>query len=206
MSIHAIVVVAVIFLLVLLVGIVIGWRLGAVSKRPPSPPGPPPPPHKIPDIFDEVALSSALAVRLAGTPANGARIPANQSNASVIWVDGGDEVLVHLNSATVRIMDRMLLVSVDLETDQTGRTSLVVALAVSGEGEPAGLVATTDEFPRGNALLAARWGRALHAAVWASVLALASEHATERAMAPLGISAATGRLRLQAGNPLQAEV
>jgi len=145
-------------------------------------------------------------VRLAGTPANGARMPANQSYASVIWVDGGDEVLVHLNSATVRIMDRMLLVSVDLETDQTGRTPLVVALAVSGEGEPAGLVATTDEFPRGNALLAARWGRALHAAVWASVLALAGEHATERAMAPLGISAATGRLRLQAGNPLQAEV
>src|SRR6266851_4774152 len=106
-SIHAIVIVAVIFLLVLLIGIVIGWRLGAVSKPPPTPPGPPPPPHKIPDTFDEVALSSALAVRLAGTPANGARMPANQSYASVIWVDGGDEVLVHLNSATVRIMDRM---------------------------------------------------------------------------------------------------
>ncbi len=207
MSVQALVIVLIIFLLLLLIGILIGWRLGAQIKPPPSPPppAPPPPPYKIPDTFDEPALSTALAMRLAGSPANGARPIPVESNTPVIWVDAGDEVLVHLNSANVRILDRMLLVAVDLESDQTGRASLVVVLAVAGEGEPAGLVATTDELPRGNALLAARWGRALQAAVWASLLGLAKDHAGERRMAPLGISAASGRLRLQAGTPLQAQ-
>ena len=196
--------VAVFFLLVLLAGIIIGWLLNALSNVPPRPLGPQPPPLRIPDTFDEPSLSSAIAVRLAGAPANGAPPTAGPGDAPVVWVDAGDEVLVHLSSAAVKILERMVLISVDLETDQTGRTPLVVALAVSGAGEPAGLVATTDERPRGNALLAARWGRALQAAVWASLLGLARDHAAERAAGPLSISAAAGTLKLGAGNPLQA--
>jgi len=74
----------------------------------------------------------------------------------VIWMDGGDEVVVHLDSTQVHLLDRALLVSVDMETDQTGRTPRVVALALGNAGDPAGRVATTGELPRGNGLLAAR--------------------------------------------------
>jgi len=122
----------------------------------------------------------------------------------VIWVEGGDEVLVHLDSIQTRIQAGMLLVSVDLESDQTGRATMVVPLALGSATDPAGLVAVTDHYPRGNGLLASRWGEALQAAVWATILGIASDHAGERGAAPAGISTTTGTLTLHAGPALTA--
>ena len=122
----------------------------------------------------------------------------------MIWVDRGDEVLVHLESTQVRIQGNSVLVSVDLETDQTGRQPLVVAFSLGDGTDGAGLVATTDELPRGNGLLAARWGPALQSAVWASLLNMAQIHATERRKAPLGLSINENTLNFQAGAPLVA--
>jgi hypothetical protein len=171
-------------------------------KQTDYPPPPACPPPKIPDQLNEPALTSNLTVRLAGTPADGSPTPA-QAPQKVIWVDQGDEVLVHLDSMRARILDGTVLVSVDLETDQTGRTPLVVAFAVGRANDPAGLVAVTDEFPRGNGVLASRWGRALQAAAWASLLAIAADHASERASAPRGIAASGGVLSLEAGPALK---
>ena len=111
-------------------------------------------------------------------------------------------MLVHLDSMQTVILDGVILVSVDLESDQTGRTTMVVSFAVGKANDPAGLIAVTDEFPRGNGILASRWGRALQAAAWSSLLALATDHATERSAAPLGISAIKGSLSLTAGAAL----
>jgi len=155
-------------------------------------------PFKIPDTFNEQSLASALSQHLAGNAANGAGILATGAKA-VIWIDRGDEVLVHLDSVRTKINDRLLLVSVDLETDQTGRASLIVALALGNATDPAGLIASTDELPRGNGMLAARWGKALQNAVWGSLLAVASAHASERLGAPVAISAAAGVLRFTSG-------
>lgn len=158
----------------------------------------------IPPDFDEPELAVELGFRLAGTPASGARVdPGQAAPGKVIWVEDGDEVLVHLDSARTRILDGVLIVSVDLETDQTGRQPLVVALALGGGDDPAGLVAVTDELPHGNPALAARWGRSLQAAVWASLLGLASDHAAEQGKAPQGVSAVKGNLRLRAGAELK---
>lgn len=159
-------------------------------------------PPSIADQLDESTLASELSTRLAGNPADGSAARAT-TPTKVIWVDQGDEVLVHLDSMAVRIMDGIVLVSVDLETDQTGRTPLIVSFSVGGANDTAGLVAVTDEFPRGNGLLASRWGRALQAAAWASMLGIANDHATERGSAPLGMVAASGTLSLKAGTPLK---
>src|SRR5438067_1634851 len=79
--------------------------------------------HRIPDHLDEAALAGALAGRLAGSSASGARLSPEQTRATrVVWVQAGDEVLVHLESTRVRISERLVLVSVDLECDQIGRT------------------------------------------------------------------------------------
>jgi hypothetical protein len=120
----------------------------------------------------------------------------------VIWIDHGNEVLVHLDSTTVKILDRMVLVSVDLETDQTGRTPLVCSFAVGGVGELGGLVATTDDVPHGLGSLASCWGKPLQTAVWSSLIGLANDHATERSLAPRGLAAMAGNLHLDAGHPL----
>ena len=179
-------------------------------------PNPIPDPHPRPDpgqicvppaVADQYApaqLGSILAVHLAGSLADGSRAPASQQSGPVIWVDRGDEVLVHLESTQVRIQGNSVLVSVDLETDQTGRQPLVVAFSLGDGTDGAGLVATTDELPRGNGLLAARWGQALQSAVWASLLNMAQIHATERRKAPLGLSINGNTLNFQAGAPLVA--
>ncbi len=195
----------VLFLLVFLLGLLIGLLLAHRLRIPTPPPTPVPPLFTIPDQFGEGSLATALVPRLAGTPADGSRPdgPADPG-AGVVWVDDGDEVLVHLAAARVRILENTLLVSVDLETDQTGRTPLTVALALGSLDDPSGLVVVTDEFPRGNGHLAARWGQALQAAVWGSVLGLSSDHAAERGKAPRGIVAAPGLLTLQADAPLVA--
>jgi hypothetical protein len=203
-------------LLVLSLGIVLGWLLARLLRRantpqtpvPPTPPAEPPPstkpPHRIPDDFGEHDLPVALSTRLTGSPANGVSSGASDAPPrAVVWVDGGNEVLVHLDSTLVRILDGLLLVSVDLETDQTGRTPLVCAFALGNGGDMAGLIATTDEFPRGNGLLASSWGKTLQNAVWSSLLALAADHATERSGAPRAISVTAGKLTLQAGAALQ---
>ncbi len=157
-------------------------------------------PPKVPDNLDAKLLAAALALRLAGSPADGSATQPPASLPAVVWVDRGDEVLVHLDSLRVKIPDRLLLVSIDLETDQTGRTPLIAAYAVGAPNDPAGLVAVTDEFPRGNGLLASRWGQVLQDAVWAGLLSVATDHARARFASPIGITAAKGTLTFHAGS------
>jgi hypothetical protein len=161
-------------------------------------------PPAVPDQVVPAQLASTLAVHFSGTPADGSRALSNPPTAPVVWVDRGDEVLVHLESTQVRIQGTSVLISVDLETDQTGRQPLVVVFSLANGGDTAGLVATTDELPRGNALLAARWGRQLQQAVWASFIAMSQTHAAERRMAPLGFAIKGNTLNFQAGAPLVA--
>jgi hypothetical protein len=180
------------------------------ATGPPGPAGPAGPPGSlippaIPDTLSPAALAGLLQSRLAGSPADGSPPSSSTTPASVIWVDQGDEVLVHLDSVTTSFVNNVVLVSIDLETDQTGRTPMVVAFAL-GTDSTAGatLVVATDELPRGNAVLAARWGTALRDAAWSALLALASDHAGERGLAPNGLTLAGGQLQLTAGPALRA--
>src|SRR5262245_10254939 len=171
---------------------------------------PPPPteicyPLKYPPRYDETSLGVELSTRIAGRPADGSPlIPGATRAAKVIWVDAGDEVLVHLDSLRVAVRNRLVAVSIDLESDQTGRTPLVCTFALGDSTDPAGLFAVTNELPRGNGLLAARWGAAVQAAVWNSLLGLVKDHAGERNLAPLGLIAVDGALSLRAGDPILA--
>ncbi len=154
--------------------------------------------------MDEPTLAGLLGVRLADTPADGSA-PSGAALASVVWVDQGDAVLAHLDSVAVRFVGQTVLVSMDLECDQTGRTPMVVAFALSSDASTgAGLVAVTEEFPRGNALLAARWGAVVRNAAWSAMVQLATDHAAERNLAPGGLSLSGGQFYLTAAAPLKA--
>jgi len=197
-------VLVVLILLALLVGVLLGlWLARSRRDGTPEPPEPPEtePPHSIPSRLDPGALTSALVPRLAGRPADGS--PASGAPpSSIVWVDGSDEVVVHLDSLESRIVDGTLVVSLELESVETGRAPLIVVLALGSADDPAGLVATTNELPRGNTALAARWGNAVQTAVWSSLIALAHDHADERDHAPRGLSIDGNTLRLHAGEPL----
>jgi len=186
----------------ILIGLLLAWWLFRHRKGPPTPPPPPPGPFKIPDQFNPTTLTSTLQVRLPGSPANGAALASAGNPTKVVWVDAGDEVVAHLDSIQVKILDRLVLISIDLESDQTGRTPLIASFALGNDTDPAGLVAVTDEFPRGDGRLASRWGEAVQAALWSTLLGLAQDHATERGKAPAGISSTAGTLTLHAGDPI----
>ena len=181
----------------LAVGAALGWW--AANRRRGEHQHEPPPP-KVPDRVTPAGLGVELKARLGGASftTDGGTTP-----SQLVWVDGGDEVLVHVDSLTTRALDGALLVSVDLETDQTGRQPLVVVLSMAAADDGAGLVAVTEDVPRGDPVLAARWGAALQNAVWAALTALARAHADERAGAPRALVVTADGLRLVAGAPLR---
>ena len=144
----------------------------------------------VPERLTPRDLSALIARRLALAATDSKR---------VVWTDRGDEVLVHLDSVQVQIAGGALLIAVELETDQTGRQPLVVALALGGEKDRAGLIAATDALPRGHGALAARWGVALQDAVWTVLLELAQAHAAASGAVPRGFVLAPDALHLATG-------
>jgi hypothetical protein len=176
-----------------------GGFFGVVQPPVVPPPVTTEPPPAIPDNLSPTVLAGLLQARLAGVPADGSA-PNGAVPASVIWTDQGDEVLVHLSSLNISFVESTVLVSIDLESDQSGRTAMVVALALGDTPQAGGaLLAATDEIPRGNALLAARWGKVLRDAAWTAFLVLAADHADQTRLSPQALTLAHGQLRLTAG-------
>jgi len=85
-----------------------------------------------------------------------------------------------------------------MESDQTGRGSLIVRLVFGNQEDAAGLFATTDEVVRGQPALAARWGSIFRDLVWSALLGLSRDHAVERGQAPLSINIGQGALQFAA--------
>jgi hypothetical protein len=167
--------------------------------------------YKFQDRYTEATLAAQLQARLAGRPANGVTPAKNAVSttailapgppAQVIWVDAGSDILAHLDSVKVKLTNGSLLVSVDLECDQVGRSALIAAFGLAQAGDPAGLLCVTDALPHGNALLAARWGAVLQSAIWAALLGLLNDFSTERNASASAFSATTGVLQLISDTP-----
>lgn len=153
---------------------------------------------EIPPRLDEATLAASIARRLGSPDAlpKGFGAP-----PPVVWIDGADEVLVHLPSVRVALRDKLIAVSVDLECDQTGRETLVMPFAVGGTRDPAGLVAATETLPRGDGLLVGRWGRIVQDAVWSALLAVVDDYAARLKKLPFGFTAGNGVLSLRAAKP-----
>jgi hypothetical protein len=156
--------------------------------------------YTIPGVLNEASLRAIMQDALAGNA--GSTLPGGDRKNTVIWDDFGDQVLVHLDSVAVRLIKRLIFVSADFECEQTGRAPLIVTLAFGSLRDGAGLVAATDEVPRGHPLLAGRWGRIFQETVWAALLATARRHAGERGQVALSIHVLDGHLRLAAAPSL----
>jgi len=150
-------------------------------------------------VADTLGESSAVAL-IQQALAGNKPLPDSPVGATrmLLWDDLGDQALVHVDSVVVRFVKRFAFVSVDLETEQTGRAALIVALAFGSTQDGAGLYATTDQLPRGHPLLAARWGELLQHTVWSAFIDLARQHASERGKAPFTMHVLDGHLRFTA--------
>jgi len=150
---------------------------------------------QIPDILTESDLTSrlrsALTTSVAGSTAD-----------AIVWQDRGDEVVVHLSTFQIRLAPPAAFAAVELESDQTGRHSLIVRFVFGDPQDPAGLFATTDEIVRGNSFLATRWGPIFRDLIWSALTRLSSNHAAERGLAPLRFSVDSAGLQLAASRSI----
>lgn len=121
----------------------------------------------------------------------------------LVWSDLGDEVLVHLDSLSLEVDDGLIRAGLDLQSDQTGRQTLVVPIAVGRRREEGLAIAVTESVPIGHEGLAARWGQALQAAVWSGLLDYARERAEVAEGIPGRIWVQDGLVFFEASQPLR---
>lgn len=93
--------------------------------------------------------------------------------ATVLWVDGRNQLLVHLDQAKVALGDGYIDTYLVVECDQTQRTSVVATFVTSTGKRPAGFIVATEDRPRGPTVVVDAWGEALVALAWRAVIEVA---------------------------------
>jgi hypothetical protein len=157
------------------------------------------PPHSLkpgtladPGVVKNDELDDLLRAALAGDAAR---------DEPVLLVDGDSELIVDPAHSRVLTADGLILVVLGVDCDQTGPTEVTIPFGVGTEEANAGMIATTEQRPRGPEIVVGRWGEALIALAWEaliSVLAGLTRHAgTDLDVAPLiptGVTAAKGSI------------
>lgn len=148
----------------------------AGGKRPPS--------DAAERLLDADKLATALRRELAG------------GADTLLWQQLGDRVLVHLDTLAVQTSSHGLLVSIELQTDQSGRSPLTIEFALAGPDDPADLTGVTQHLPAGDPALAARWGQPLQEALFEALLRVLDRTAEAAGRVPIGLRASTAGLEL----------
>ena len=99
----------------------------------------------------------------------------------VVWTEGDSQLLIDVAHLDVEVDDGLVTIVIPVSCDQTQDVRITVAFAVGRADRPAGLLATTHDRPGGPPLIIDRWGEALVAFAWSTLLT-----------ATLGLSGASG--------------
>ncbi len=122
---------------------------------------------------------------------------------TVVWTQGDNELLVHTAKVSIQITRGFALVNIPVQCEETGTVRIDVNFAVGDDQAPAGMIAATEQRPRGPALITVPWGDALIAFAWQILLNVTAEIAdgvgTDNdgvGLIPAAISADNGSLRV----------
>ncbi|MCK8462475.1 hypothetical protein MUY35_01260 [Aliiroseovarius sp. S1339] len=111
-----------------------------------------------------------------------------KGEASVIWDDGINQLVVHLGRIKSTVTSGRVRVDIPVEADGL-RDTMSVPIAVGSKTTVAGTVMATVDRPAGNALVARVWGDALIALAHSSIVA-----ATASVAGAVGVDAKNQRL------------
>lgn len=91
---------------------------------------------------------------------------------TVLWQEGGNRVLIYIDTLAAKLLNGWLVCTLELQSDQTGRQSIqfVFFLGVSGSGDGAQAACTINAATTQAAQLASVWGSHLQRVLWDSVL------------------------------------
>lgn len=124
-----------------------------------------PAPRRSPRTLSARTLTTALRRQL------------GEGDPVVLWEQNGSRVLVHAAELKATIHDAGIVVTVPLESDETGRGDVQVALALARGGDAYDTFAVAPPRPVGDPVLAARWGETVQNAVYAALLQVADARA-----------------------------
>jgi hypothetical protein len=114
-------------------------------------------------------LFPAAAVLAAGIdPLGVARDP------TVLWREGDRELVIRPMKVSARFGLGVIAVTIPVSCDQVGDTEVHVSFVVGDPKRPAGLLATTEDRPRGPAVVVDAWGDNLVAFAWHVVVEVAT--------------------------------
>ncbi len=126
---------------------------------------------------DEVRLDPAqlqTLLRSAVAEAAGA-----DDRGQVLWRSAGSDLLLLTADLRVQLGDGLIALSLPLRCDQTGDSAVHASFAVGSPQRPAGLLSTTEERPRGPAVVVDIWGERLLALMWQALVGLMESLAAE---------------------------
>ena len=90
--------------------------------------------------------------------------------APVVWKDGSAELLVDPSGVMLDTGDGVARIGVPVRCDETGPVTVTVTFAVGSANRPAGFVAATHSRPDGPEVIVSRWGEAIVALAWHSLI------------------------------------
>jgi hypothetical protein len=79
----------------------------------------------------------------------------------VLWAERGNRLLVHLAGVSGLLGTGLVEITIPVECDQTKRTNVTVTFVTGSAAQPSGGAATTEDHPRGAAIVVENWDEAL---------------------------------------------
>jgi len=159
----------------------------------------PPSPVEAGTVAGEVRLTAGEAAPLfpaAAAVAAGVDRPGATRVAPVLWREGDRELLVDPAKVTAQFADGVVVVSIPVSCDQVGNAVVHVTFVVGNPKQPAGLLAATENRPRGPAVIVDAWGDNLVAFAWhvlvevtANVAGAAGRDVDGAPLVPIGVAA-----------------
>jgi hypothetical protein len=122
------------------------------------------PPRVAQNLFTTAALHAAGLLDVSGQPTGGA----------VFWADNARELVVRVAEVRVTLASGVVAVTVPVRCEETGDVDVHVSFAVGDDDRPAGLLAATEDRPRGPRLVVDVWGDELVAFAWQVLLDVAA--------------------------------
>lgn len=152
---------------------------------------------EIPLSHDELQKLASVAVVTA------AGLPTGTDAGQVVWSQGGNELLVILAKVAVHVDHGIALVDIPVSCDQEADGHITVAFAVGDDHRPAGMLAVTEDRPRGPRVVVDVWGESLTAFAWQVLLTVstavagsAGEDVDGAPLIPVGLAATGEGLRI----------
>ncbi len=97
---------------------------------------------------------------------------------SVVWTMGDHELLVQTAKVTLQLARGFAQINIPVHCEETGTVRIDVHFAVGDDKAPAGMLAATEQRPRGPSIITVPWGDALIAFAWQVLLNVTSEVAS----------------------------